>query len=219
MNNKTKAIVAVTALACLTFSGTVFAYLTATDSKTNTFTIGNVSAELTEPNFTASDEIAFPNYKYTKDPTVTNTGNTDALVFIEYTIPMATVSIVNSSTKKAGDPARAELFVPLNSSNAEGVNSDWVSIKDATTVEEGGQVVGKKYYYAYNGILEKDDSTTPIFNKVKVVNYANGDIEDGEVEIEVDAKVIQADNLHMSDTSVSFTELKDAYSYFVKQED
>jgi len=219
MNNKMKAIAAVSALTCLCFSGTVFAYLTATDQKTNTFTIGNVSAELTEPNFEEPEGIVYPDYVYDKDPTVTNTGNTDALVFIEYTIPMATLSVVDSSTDEAGAPDRTALFTTLDSDDEEGVNSDWVSLKDPTEIVESGSVVGTRYYYAYKNILKKDKSTSPVFSQIQVANYANGDIDQETYDVDVYAKVIQADNLHMGSDTVTLSELKDAYSYFVTQED
>ena len=218
MNKKIKSIAAVAALGVLCLSGTVFAYLTATDSTTNTFTIGNVKGVLTEPNYTQSSTNVFPLEVITKDPTVTNTGNTDALAFIELTVPVANVSVVSDAGKKLA-AEDLELFSLINSSSEEGkVNGDWTLIKGSADVKNGDKLVGHKYVYAYNKILASEASTQSLFDKVKFINYANGSMEGNSVSIFVKADLIQADNLHAGETTVTLDELKTAYGYFDGQD-
>ena len=217
MNKKIKSVAAVAALGILCLSGTVFAYLTATDSKTNTFTIGNVRGELTEPNYHPNEERVFPLDVITKDPVITHKGNTDALVFIELTIPVEEVAVVDENGKKL-DPADNEVFTLIDEDDVEGnVNDEWVLIKNAVDVKSGDKVCGHKYVYAYKTVLEKDAVTNALFNKVKFINYANGGIESSHVDIVVKADMIQADNLYEGD-QVTTDELKTAYGYFDSQD-
>ena len=64
--------------------GGTLAYFTAEDEATNTFTVGNVKIELTEPNWDATGkaeaENVYPGQVLPKDPTVKNTGNNPCYV-------------------------------------------------------------------------------------------------------------------------------------------
>ena len=93
MNTKKK-IISICLAVCLiaiAVTGFSLAYFTDNDSKTNTFTVGNVDIELVEPtweqndNYVASSDDANsgltnvqPGVAYTKDPTVNNIGANDA---------------------------------------------------------------------------------------------------------------------------------------------
>ena len=75
-------------IAIAVVSGTL-AYFTDDDSKTNTFTVGNVSIVLNEPNWdtTGAAEAldAYPGEALAKDPTVTNDGKNPCFVRISIT--------------------------------------------------------------------------------------------------------------------------------------
>ena len=68
-------------------AGASAAYLTDGESVTNTFTVGKVSIDLTEPGYTPENEVPrVPNQEIPKDPTVVNTGNNDEIVFVSFDI-------------------------------------------------------------------------------------------------------------------------------------
>lgn len=92
LNRKWVLVIALVASLAMATSGTL-AYLTATDSATNTITVGNVKIDLTE----GGEWDTNPNYKPTllpgvsiaKAPKITNTGNTPAWVWMEIELPTA----------------------------------------------------------------------------------------------------------------------------------
>ncbi len=61
--------------------GGTLAYFTAEDSATNTFTVGNVKIELTEPNWEEAEDV-YPGQVLPKDPKVTNVGTNPCYVRI-----------------------------------------------------------------------------------------------------------------------------------------
>lgn len=86
-NRKWILVIALVVSMVTAISGTL-AYLTSTDTATNTFTVGNVSIDLEEPNWNPENIPALlPGVKIEKDPQITNTGRTDAWVWMEITLP------------------------------------------------------------------------------------------------------------------------------------
>lgn len=79
--------------------GGTMAYLTDSKGATNTFTVGKVQVDLEEPNYpgNGSDEVTnvVPNQVIAKDPKVENTGNNSAVVFVEYSVPVADLITVD----------------------------------------------------------------------------------------------------------------------------
>lgn len=71
--------------------GATLAYFSATKTATNTFTVGNVKIDLTEPNWVSSGSVdapeVYPGEPLAKDPTITNTGANPCLVRIKITWP------------------------------------------------------------------------------------------------------------------------------------
>ena len=83
-----KVVLAASALVAALTAGGIYAYLTYTQSVTNTFTVGNVAATLTEPSWTGAEEGAhddiYPGQSFDKDPTITiGNDSNDAVVFME----------------------------------------------------------------------------------------------------------------------------------------
>ena len=112
-----KARLAVLALGgCLMFgagaAGAV-AYLTSADSAVNTFTVGNIKVDTTEPAWpgNGSSEVTdiLPMSRIPKDPRVNNTGKNDAVVFMTVDIPMSDV-IYADQTGVRHDEQNVELF-------------------------------------------------------------------------------------------------------------
>lgn len=81
-------ILAFVLVIAMSVAGTV-AYLTSTDSATNTFTIGEVKIDLTEPKWDAAGSVdapeVYPGEPLAKDPTVKNTGKNPCFVRISVT--------------------------------------------------------------------------------------------------------------------------------------
>ena len=83
-------------LGAMALGGTM-AYLTDQGSVTNTFTVGQVQIDLTEPDYPGNNtpdvENLVPNEEVPKNPLVTNTGTTDAIVFMTVEVPRANVTL------------------------------------------------------------------------------------------------------------------------------
>lgn len=76
------AATAVMLVAAMSIGG-MLAYFTDTDTKTNTFTVGNVDITLEEPSWNAEeDHVLMPGTTFEKDPTVTNVGSESAYMFL-----------------------------------------------------------------------------------------------------------------------------------------
>lgn len=86
MKKKILALCLVVVLAVTAVTGATLAYFTDTKSATNTFTVGNVTIELTEPEWekTGKNEAkeAYPGEPLAKDPTVENKGENPCFVRI-----------------------------------------------------------------------------------------------------------------------------------------
>ena len=78
------------------------------------------------------------------------------------------------------------------------VNADWKEVKKETT--DGSTI----YTYGYVGSdgnmkpLEKAATTTPVFSSVQLINIVEGTLADTDLEIKVDAKAIQSDDIGAS---------------------
>ena len=97
MKKKIVALCLCVALAVVAIGGATLAYFTdTTDAKTNTFTVGNVDIELTEPSWNEDDNhTLMPGTSYAKNPTITVAKKSqDAYVFLKVDMNKY-VSLVN----------------------------------------------------------------------------------------------------------------------------
>ena len=179
-----KKLVAVALLLCLVLLiGGISAYFTdKTETLSNTYTIGNIEIELTEPGWVAANaQGIMPGDVLVKDPTVQNTGSSDAYVFVKVSIPTGTVD----------GTADTELFTLVNSNNQDGVNAGWVQV---SRTAETGKVT---YVYAYSSGTElAPNGTATLFNKVRFVNPRNAattTLTNGSID--VTAYAIQTNNI------------------------
>ena len=125
-----------------------------------------------------------PGDELAKDPTVQNTGSSDAYVFVKVSIP----------TGKVDGAENTELFTLVNSNNQDGVNAGWVQV---SRTPETGKVT---YVYAYSSGTElttvAPNGTATLFNKVRFVNPTNAattDLPNGSID--VTAYAIQTNNI------------------------
>jgi len=79
-------------------TGGTLAYLTDHDTVENTFTVGNVDIELTEPSYTSDNQPLLPGVTIPKDPMITNSGNTAAWVWMKVTLPTAMMEYIDWNT-------------------------------------------------------------------------------------------------------------------------
>jgi predicted ribosomally synthesized peptide with SipW-like signal peptide len=190
----------------LAFAGTSFvsAYLTDNETATNTFTVGNVALDLTEPNYPVGDTTKLNNQvgnqETLKDPMVTNTGVNDEVVFLTVTVPVANVTpVANDGTK--GTKANNELYYFKLSNVAEPTHATafregstttdgWIHLD---TLDTGTDHTGttRTYVFGYNKALlgsgtsgqsTSNDRTTKLFDKVQLINYMEGEIDGATTE-------------------------------------
>ncbi len=136
--------VAAVALIVILAAGTTIAWLTASASISNTFTVGSIAITLTEPGWTPNSKL-YPGAVIAKDPTVTVTaGSEDCYVY----------AMVDNRLN--GTVANA---VSLN------INSGWTAIG-----ARGTKTVYK--YDGYAAQSTADRPLTPVFTSVTVSETA-----------------------------------------------
>ena len=179
--NKKKTILAAVVLLLVFVVGGAIAYFTDTDTKTNTFTIGNVDITLTEPAWTELDsttdandndipdaaEDMMPGETVAKDPTINNVSTKNpAYVFMKVEVPCSNIIATD-------DPNDEETPVELFTYS---VNEGWTELTSAKVAcSTAGSTATHVYYYGDSTTLTKlakaaNDSTptaTPaLFNSV-----------------------------------------------------
>lgn len=192
VNNMKKSAVAVALVASLGLAG-LSAYFTDTKSQTNTFTVGSVKQELTEPNWQPEEgKDITPGKEVEKNPTIKNVGNNTQYAFMKVEVPAAKVTTVNPDGTKAQAKEKKELFT-------YDTNDGWTELESAKS--ETDTSVTHVYYYGKNNalkVLGKDAKAT-LFNKVKFINIVEGEVT-GEKNIVVKSYGIQSDNLGTATT-------------------
>jgi len=157
--------------------GSTMAYLTDMDSKTNVFTFGNVDVEISEPHWVPADGLnIIPGQTLPKDPKVTNTGSTNAYVFMKTSIPCVNNKPVFTFT----------------------LNSGWTVMWDAdSTICQGDTAYGVFAYGTSTTMtpLAPNASTPTLFDSVTVASLNNSEVDQlpDELEITVITEAVQAD--------------------------
>ena len=97
MKKKLKVILSIIlVIVVLVGTGTLLAYLTSKDHKTNIFTLGRVKIELNEANWDPSLATNLkPNDSIEKDPTIKNIGRNQAYVYLKVLTPI--VELMNNT--------------------------------------------------------------------------------------------------------------------------
>lgn len=190
------------ALVFLASAGTTGAYLThRPEGVINRMTPGKLSLGLTEPGWDPAEEKwLLPGAEAEKDPTVRNTGTTDAWMFLQVEIPVKNISLVDPVTKRKQNAAETELvqFVPT---------ANW----ELVSREQGEGNV--RYLYGYKEKVKPLQSTEPLFEKIVMVNYLEGALDAKErFQIPIRAMSIQ------SNVCSEGVGLKEIYEQYVKQQ-
>ncbi len=173
MSKKMLIIVLSVALLAAGAIGATLAYFTDTEEAANTFTVGNVDIELSEPNWDeqGSEDApeVYPGEPLAKDPTVTNTGANPCVVRIKIAWPVLPDGV---------SPIR--------------YRTDGVMDKLGDSWHADGD------YFYYLLPLELTESTDALFDHVIMpTDLENGDAET-EYDIDVTAEAVQAQGIFSS---------------------
>lgn len=208
------------------------AYLTDTDSVTNTFTIGEVVIETLEPNYpgNGSDEVtdlvALEEVK--KDPQFKNSGKNRAIVFAQVDIPMA--NIITAQDDGTRNPQEnVELFhFRTNEAGFNSVHPEW-ELLNTSYLDKNGEPTSQKdtaafcrRLYGYKHQLEENKTTTSIFDVVRLTNIVEGQVDNTIQELKITSFSIQADNIaelttaHYTDV-MDTTQLTNIYNVYFAQ--
>lgn len=165
--NKKKTIISAIVLLAIVAVGGAIAYFTDTDTKTNTFTIGNVDITLSEEHWSTTDsnnnnipdaaENIAPGVSVAKDPVITNVSATaPAYVYAKVEIPCTT------------DATPVEIFT-LNS-----IGSGWTLMNDGAC---NNGVATKVYNYGTASAmtaLAAGSATPAVFSSVSLNSSITG---------------------------------------------
>lgn len=236
MKTKSKALL-LTLCAVLLVAASVLgtmAYLTSTDTVTNTFTVGKVEIKLDEtdvtdpngPRVKANSYKLMPGTTYTKDPTVTVLkGSEESYVRMKVTFNNATKIIALCTDPEYADEVtgaenafpliRMVKFVEANAAKWDGIIPD--------NMVDTEDMLGNAKYFAYDKTADtltyyfyykatvsgaNGDVVLPVlFDTIKVPDWATGEQLNAlnNFKITVVAEAIQAG---------SFTDAADAWSHF-----
>lgn len=192
VNNMKKGAVAVALVASLGLAG-LSAYFTDTKTAINTFTVGSVKQELTEPSWKPDENPGkdiTPGKEVKKDPTVKNIGENEQYVFMKLKVPAAEVTTVNDNGTK-GNKKFQELFTYH-------INEGWKELNPIPAAQDNNSVTHVFYYSKGTDAkltkLTKDASTPALFDKVKFINIVEDEVT-GEKNIDINSYGIQSDNL------------------------
>lgn len=221
--NKKQVITTAAALSMIMALGVggSFAYLTDNDTETNTFTVGKVTIDLTEPTYPGNGMADVTNLvplqEVAKDPMIKNDGINDAVVFLEVDIPMDQV-ITAAEDGTRNTEAYVELFDFAKTGGAyDSVNDGWVLIN--TEADSATTPTKTTYRYGYSTRLAKDGETAKLFDKVRLANVIEGEIDESTQNIEVRAYAIQADYVNSIDTTGTMDEatLDNVFAVYANQ--
>ncbi len=189
MKKKILSLTLVVCLLAIAVVGGTLAYFTDTEDADNTFTVGNVDIELTEPAWTEGTgstdaEDVYPGEALAKDPTVTNIGANPCFVrvsvsnldqFVTEEMPNAMITLRHGNYEAGYDDTNWTLY-----------NGYYYYNKPLATVETAGD--------EWNEGL--GTVTEPLFNQIVMPTELEG-LEDTKT-IEVVAEAVQAQGARAS---------------------
>ena len=185
---------------CLTSVFGTLAYLKATKSVSNTFSVGDIAMELEETDVdgdgdtTKNDYKLIPGTTYVKDPTVTiNANSEDCYVRVLVTVTQA------SAWETAFGITAGNLALSDISSD---ISTDW--ILEATTPDASNDTVTFEYRYKEIVPLSATDTVLPaVFETITVPGAANGTALNAlaNAHIDVVANAMQAQGFASADAA------------------
>lgn len=237
MKTKSKALL-LTLCAVLLVAASVLgtmAYLTSTDTVTNTFTVGKVEIKLDEtdvtnpngPRVKANSYKLMPGTTYTKDPTVTvKAGSEESYVRMKVTFNNATAIIALCTDPEFADDGptgvenafpliRMVKFVEANAAKWDGIipdnmveTEDMLAMPKYFAYDKTADTLTYYFYYKATVSGTNGDVVLPVlFDSIKVPEHVTGEQLKAlnNFQITVIAEAIQAG---------SFADAADAWSHF-----
>ena len=200
---KKKTILAAAVLLLMLAVGGAIAYFTDTETKTNTFTIGNVDITLTEDGWDAladandndipdAAEDMMPGESVTKDPLINNVSTKNpAYVFAKVEVPCTTI-VAPATTSE-------ELFTYTT-------NAGWTELSTAAVACTSGGTATHVYYYGTGGTLTTlakatsettpTSTSNPLFSSITLLGTLKGNEGlSGEKQVVVTGYGIQTEGL------------------------
>ena len=190
MKKKLLSLCLVAMLAITAVVGGTMAYFTDEDNATNTFTVGNVSIDLTEPKWDAAGSEdapeVYPGEALAKDPTVTNDGANPCFVRVSVT---------------GLDCLQPEGMITYRTDYvADALGTDWVLHTDG--------------YYYYTKVLAVGETTDALFDQIVIpTTVTNGDGETIK-SIDVKAYAVQAQGARPSFSAVNAMTVDEIAAWF-----
>lgn len=191
--------------------GGTIAYMTDNESTTNTFTVGKINVDLTEPNYPGNDspdvKDLVPNQEVQKDPKVTNVGVNDAIVFMSVEVLVKDVTLVKADGTK-GAKEKTELFWLKDAADGKGTFANHFSDQwmELTSKGEKDMATGdtNTYVFAYKTAVAKDAATDSLFDTIQLKNVIEGEVTAGEAQnVVVNAYAIQASEVLEGNTDLT----------------
>ena len=172
----------------------IFAFYTTNDKITNFFNVGQISAEVEEPNY-QDNKVVRPGDEVVKDPILSNNGKVDSYIRAQVYVPISEeIKYVDENEEIDEIEKEIELV-------SYDLNEGWVKVEDNNftgSYEDGN---GNKYHvYTYKYVkdnLEKiikpgEKIEKPVFDKVKIINYLDMD-KAINIKLHVTAIAVQAE--------------------------
>ena len=189
---KILALALVVVLAVTAVTGATLAYFTDEDDATNTFTVGNVQIDLTEPKWDANGSKdapeVYPGEALAKDPTVTNTGANPCFVRVSV---------------EGLDCLGENLMITYRTGYVDGaLGTDWV--------EYNG-------YYYYTKVLAADEKTTALFDQIVIptaLTNEKGEEFPDSYDIDITAYAVQAQGAKPSFAAVQTMTVEEIAAWF-----
>ena len=143
----------------------------------NVVMAGEVRIELEEPHFQDRQRV-YPGSWIDKDPVITNTGISDAFVYLKVGIPIAGIRTADGAV--INPSGKTELFTFE-------ADPAWSFLKKE--VQEDKAI----YTYGYSRVLSPGEKTTALFERIRTVSYLEGELaQDQELEVGITALAVQA---------------------------
>ena len=214
LTRKKVLVISTAVLAAALMINVSLSFLVSENYRDNVFSLGNVKLLLTEENFPENEEsrIMVPAGIISKDPKVTNTGNTDEYVFLKITVPLCEAELVDENDKI--DSSRRiyrEIFNFISDKDDKETLSaqtgfvfldvgsfqhdrKWTLIRS----EENETEHTHTYLFGYSELLKGSQNkvTTTLFDRIQMRNLLEGELPlNVEQTISVTAYGIQSEEL------------------------
>ena len=186
----------------------IYAFYTTNDKITNFFNVGQISAEVEEPNY-EDNKVVRPGDEVVKDPTLSNNGKVDSYIRAQVYVPISDeVKYVDENEEIDEIDKEIELV-------SYELNDGWVKVEDENFTGSYEDENGDKYkVYTYKYVMDNVEKIIkpgekiekPVFDKVKIINYLDMD-KAINIKLHVTAIAVQAEG----------GTAEEMWSYYIKQ--